>query len=222
MAFVVQTFRLEDDEVSRLHAPLIAFAFLDLVAELSIKQKSSEDPLVAISLAHALLKETSPSFFASSAAGQNLDDEKHTGLKTADDFYSAQDNKSARVPQTGFAGRLVSNGLRAVIDLTGLSLARGSESSDLLLSSLHLLAFMAELSPRDQPVALASLTTDWLNALLDGIAKAEHNQAGFDRVEAGINCILALVAAPIEPPFSVDNRASICLLVETVGSDITD
>jgi hypothetical protein len=217
MAFVVQTFRLNDDEVSRLHAPLIAFALLDLVSELSIDHESTEDQLVAISLSHALLKETSPSFFTSYAIDQALEGDKHAGLKTADDFYSAQDNKSARVPPTGFAGRLVSTGLKAVIDLVGLCLSRDSISGDLLLSSLHLLAYMAELSPRDQPVALASLTEDWLNALLNGISKAPHEQAGFDRVEAGINCILALVAAPIEPPFSVDNMGSISLLVETVS-----
>ncbi|GAA5834665.1 hypothetical protein JCM9279_007075 [Rhodotorula babjevae] len=89
--FVVRTFRMHDDEVLRLHAPVVAFALLDLVHErLESPTSTTSAPATlasAVTLATELLSEVPPAFFAVSPSPSS--DRLSTGAALASTLYTA-------------------------------------------------------------------------------------------------------------------------------------
>ena len=218
IAFVLHAFRLTEDEVIKLHAPMMAFSLFDRVNQIvAAQQYSHEDAVLAVHLAQALLKETSPTFFSTTEREDTAADNQLCGITIAEEFYSSSDDKSARVPTTGFAARLVKTGFLSLLDLVTSSLASAnSPDEDLLLASLRTLSFLAEHPSRDQPVDLPWQPKEWLNALLQKIASTGDSKAArsFDAVEAAIQTMLALNAAPIRPALILDKRSTIATLVD--------
>ncbi|GAA5921263.1 hypothetical protein JCM3775_002966 [Rhodotorula graminis] len=89
--FVVRTFRMHDDEVLRLHAPVVAFALLDLVQD-HLDSPTATPPATtilasAITLATELLSEVPPAFFAPSPSPST--DPLSTGAALASKLYTA-------------------------------------------------------------------------------------------------------------------------------------
>lgn len=213
IAFVVHAFRLSEDEVVKLHAPLVAFGLIDLVKASIAGTQDTEDLLLALNIAHALLKETSAAFFA---ATESQDDEATTeqcGIRIANDFYAASDNKSARVPTTGFARRLLANAYEVLQQLV-LSLATEAVvKSDLLLAATNLLAFLADQPAKDQPVKVSWTPEDWRLQLVSAIS---DRHLPFDNVESMAHCLLALHAAPLVPALNIDDRKTITALIDAV------
>ena len=216
MAFVIRTFRLNDDEVTRLHAPLIGFALLDLVAESAKTGSYTEDMLLAVGISHALLKETSSTFFSVSSTSDIPSDLEHAGIIIADQFYSAQDNKSARVPATGFAGRLITNGLAVLTCLVSTCIIAESPNIDMIISTFQILAYLADLPPKDQPISMNWNPQEWLLVSMKGMSQGEMTHSGFDLMDAGVRCLLALVHSPLYPIFSLDKRSVLSPLINKV------
>lgn len=214
IAFAVHAFRISEDEVVKLHAPLVAFGLLDLVKASTSTVRDSEDLLLALNIAHALLKETSASFFGSM---ESQDDEATTdqcGIQIANDFYAASDNKSARVPTTGFARRLLANAFGVLQNLVISLAVETPVKADLLLASTNLLAFLADQPAKDQPIKLSWSPEDWRAQVISAIS---DRHLPFGNVESIIHCLLAVNAAPLTPCLSVDDRKTVTVLIDTVS-----
>lgn len=210
---MIHAFRLSEDEVVKLHAPLVAFGLLDMVKATFTSATNADDILLALNITHALLKETSPSFFTSS---ENQDEDakiQQCGIQIASDFYAASDNKSARVPTTGFARRLLANAFTSLLDMASQLVADKNGNSEILLATTNLLAFLADQPAKDQPVKLDWKPTEWQQQLVIAIA-ADH--LAFENIEAMIHCLLALNAAPLSPPLSIDQRQTIVAVIDSV------
>lgn len=214
IAFVIHAFRLSEDEVVKLHAPLVAFGLLDLTKASLPAAKNTEDLLLALNISHALLKETSASFFT---ATESQDDDavvEQCGIRIAHDFYAAPDNKSARVPTTGFARRLLANAFITLQDMVLMLATDANSNADLLLAATNLLAFLADQPAKDQPIKLSWRPDEWRMQLVHTVA---DRHLAFENVEATIHCLLAIHAAPLSPPLSIDHRNTISAIVDSVG-----
>lgn len=230
MAFVIHTFRLNEDEVSRLHAPVIAFALLDLVAQQSSDRRVSalEDTLLALNISLALLKETSSSFFNAAidqAQTSTIDAESdevvsHTqaaGIETATSFYSARDNKSARVPGSGYAGRLISNGISVLLRLVEDTLTSTVDANEeVSLAAMQLLAYLLEVLPRSRRMDIAWEPRSWLSRVVGGLTQTTSGRLKFDLLDNGVQILLALSDAPIQPTLALDLRGNMAPLVHAV------
>lgn len=209
LVFVIHTFRLNEDEVAKLHAPLLAFACIDLV---HLEQtRGRMDFVVPINIAQALLKETSASFFATSERDDESDADQHVGLAIASDFYSAVDNKSAKIPSSGFAQRMTRRGLSNLLDIGRTFLAEGT--TDSTQSSLNALSFLADQLPRDQPVRLSWKPEVWLGQFLRAITESSRSLP-FDVLESAVQALIALESASITPPLLLDKRSILAPLVD--------
>ena len=210
----MHAFRLSEDEVVKLHAPLVAFGLVDLVKASIDTAHDTEDLLLALNIAHALLKETSAAFFS---ATETQDDEatiEQCGIRIANDFYSASDNKSARVPTTGFARRLLANAYEVLQELVLSFATESAAKSDLLLAATNLLAFLADQPAKDQPVKISWTPEEWRLRLISAIS---DRHLSFDNVESTAHCLLALHAAPLVPPLNIDDRKTITAIIDTVS-----
>lgn len=214
MAFVIHTFRLTEDEVAKLHAPLLAFASIDLVRA-NNTDVGEADKILAVNIAHALLKETSPTFFTTSEREDASITSDGSGLSIPSDFYSAEDNKSAKIPSSGFAQRLIRNGLSSLLDITQRALSVSVSTTELLPSALNALSFLAEQLPRDQPVELSWQPENWLVTFLGGLVEREA-PVPFEAVESAIQALIALQSAPITPNITLDRRTTLSMLVNLV------
>lgn len=106
--FVVRTFRMHDDEVLRLHAPVVAFALLDLVHErVGASPSSSAEPraetlAAAVTLATELLAEVPPAFFAPSPSAHSPEGaggkDALTGAALAAALYAAPPSSPSASP----------------------------------------------------------------------------------------------------------------------------
>lgn len=136
---IVQTFRLHDEEVQKLHAPIIAFGLLDLIevcfsllpsmfapstaTDTSRLQDITSQPgpphpseplTAALQLAIELLHEIPHRFFDPSSPSSTDPPPPKFGQTLADTLYGAADMKSASLPETD--GReLLAGGLGAVL-----------------------------------------------------------------------------------------------------------
>lgn len=193
----------------------MAFGLLDLTKASLPTAKNIEDILLALNISHALLKETSATFFT---ATETQDDDavvEQCGIRIADEFYSAPDNKSARVPTTGFARRLIANALTALVDMV-LALAIDENGNiEILLAATNLLAFLADQPAKDQPVKLLWHPDQWLSQL---VRTMQTRNLPFENVEAIIHCLLAIHAAPISPALGIDHRDTIAAIIDSVSS----
>ena len=214
LAFVIHTFRLTEDEVAKLHAPLLAFASIDLVRA-NNTDVGEADKILAVDIAHALLKETSPTFFTTSEREDASITSDGCGLSIPGQFYSAENNKSAKIPSSGFAQRLIRNGLSSLLDITQRALSVDGKDTEMLPSALNALSFLAEQLPRDQPVELSWQPENWLETFLRGLVQREA-PLPFEAVESAIQALIALQSAPITPNIILDRRTTLSMLVNLV------
>jgi hypothetical protein len=160
------------------------------------------------------LKETSATFFT---ATESQDDDavvEQCGIRIADEFYSAPDNKSARVPTTGFARRLIANALMVLLDMVLGLAADGNGNTEVLLAATNLLAFLADQPAKDQPVKLLWHPDGWLSQLVRAM---QDRHLPFENVEATIHCLIAIHAAPISPALRIDQRDTIAAIMGSVS-----
>lgn len=231
VAFVIHTFRLSDEEVTKLHAPLVAFALLDLVHKAvdgetenggdSTANAIPDTLLLATNIAHVLLKETSPSFFSNLTASMARETlVARSAIQVASDFYSAKYNKSAKVPSNGFGLSLVQDGFLTLFDLiTKCSTSLSASHPELLLASLQMLEYLTELPPRDQPIALDWKPQEWVEGILKVVDQADATQEGFEHTEAAVQCLIALQDAPVAPNVPLDRRRTIETIINKVQSE---
>jgi hypothetical protein len=187
---------------------------LDLVKVARVDDLDAEDLLLALNIVHALLKETSATFFTVSERQDGDATVEHCGMQIADSFYAAPDNKSARVPTTGFAGRLLANAFTGLLELVLSLSANESASAELLLAAMNLLSFLADQLAKDQPVRLSWHPQEWQLKLVHAVS---DGHLAFDNVEAAVQCLLSLNAAPLEPPLSLDRRSTIAAIIDSVS-----
>lgn len=210
LAFVIHTFRFNEDEIIKLHAPLSAFACIDLVR--SNGGIAEADSVLALNIAQALLRDTSPTFFSTSEKEDTQTMNEYCGLSIASNFYAATDNKFATLPPSGFAQRLLRNALSGLLDLACKSLATSSKSNQ-ASACLSVLAYLTEQIPQDRPTAVEWQPETWLADILQStVANAEASP--FALVESSIQTIIALNGAPLNPPLLLDRRHAVEALVE--------
>lgn len=199
----------------KLHAPVTAFGLLDLVkaSRSANLETSPEDYLLALNIIHALLKETSASFFTASERQDKEASVACCGMQIADEFYSATDNKAARIPTTGFASRLLSNGFNVLQELVLDLCLQYDADKGLRIAAINLLAFLADQPARDQPITMSWDPRAWLDRLVNAIAGTSLD---FDTVDAVVQCLLAMQSAPLEPPLHFDSRGSIAAIIDKV------
>lgn len=220
--FVVQTFRMHDDEVLRLHAPVVAFALLDLVQEHLDSPSSpatAHATLVsAITLATELLSEVPPTFFAPTPSPSS--DPFSTGAALASTLYTApppladspfsnnalvaQDPADlARASVPPIEGRvLLAAGL-----VRALSLVEASDAAPQLLHSaagavellLDLSAASADVARDGDPGAgaleLEWDPTRWSAAVLARLEQQKATVAAFEGDKALVRLVLRLSAS---------------------------
>jgi hypothetical protein len=215
LAFVIHTFRSNEDEVVKLHAPLLAFASIDLVRQ-SDPEKRGSDTVLALNIAHALLKETSRKFFTTVEREDATATDDGCGLLIASEFYSAADNKSAKIPSSGFAQRVLRNGIQSLLDFVqkGLSIEQ-SIDSEVLASAFNAISFLAEQLPGDQPILLNWQSEIWLSAFAKSV-RQQSQLLPFEVVETAIQALLAISSAPIEPGLVLDKRTTLAMLIDLV------
>lgn len=217
VSFIIGTFRLSEDEVTRLHAPVTAFAIFDLVRSAIQSGTCNADLALAISIAHALLKETSNAFFASNESASDTP-EPSSSLTIAASFYSATDNKSAGVPASGFARQLIKNGLEDLVQLTTLC-SKDDHHLAVLQGCLDTLGYLADLLPGDMPREIDWTPAMWLSSILDEYKQPGKRKAlDYAYFETILHCLLCLRGAPICPPLLIDERATIFNLLQSVRS----
>lgn len=141
------------------------------------------------------------------------------GIQIASNFYAAPDNKSARVPTTGFARRLLANAFASLLEMASQLVADKDVNSEVLLATTNLLAFLADQPAKDQPVTLAWKPEEWQQCLVNAIG-AGH--LSFENVEAMVHCLLALNAAPLSPALNIDRRQTIVSIIDSVRSQMHD
>ncbi|GAA5982369.1 hypothetical protein JCM11641_006959 [Rhodosporidiobolus odoratus] len=197
--FIVKTFRLHDEEVQRLHAPITAFALLDVVekrASASTASRLPEQLAAAVDLAVDLLHEVPSRFFDPPSSAVPEPVPAHLGLSLADALYGAKDVKAASLPETD--GReLLTGGLSSVLHVLQASARRlasprqeDHEASRAIFRSaataLHLLLDL--ISPPEAANTAAPLLPDWspdgwMNALTECLAAYPASVANF-----GLHC----------------------------------
>ncbi|GAA6042706.1 hypothetical protein JCM8097_003757 [Rhodosporidiobolus ruineniae] len=171
--FVVRTFRLHDEEVQKLHAPITAFALLDLVESIASdtsKPLPSSSFAAALHLVLELLHEVPVRFFDSSPSSPSDAPPPSFGRTLADTLYGAEDMKSASLPETD--GReLLAGGLGAVLRIMEASAERLTASAaaeegeagrrngqDLLLAAVPVLEALVELASSNSPSDAADVS----------------------------------------------------------------
>lgn len=173
---------------------------------------------MAVSVSHALLKETSRAFFTQpTKLAEPSATDKDVGFSTAKRFYEAKDNKSAKVPPEGFAGDLLSNGLAVTMAMICRSIGADELHVESLASQFAVLAHLAEHLPRDVRVPVIWQPEQWLSDVLTCLDLAEQSYTGFSLVETAVDCLLAVRNAPISPPLDLDTRKCISSIVNKVG-----
>ncbi|GAA5902657.1 hypothetical protein JCM8208_007031 [Rhodotorula glutinis] len=217
--FVVQTFRMHDEEVIRLHAPVVAFALLDLVqAHLDSPTSAPPAPATlasAITLATELLSEVPPAFFAPSSSPST--DPLSTGATLASTLYTAppplatstssidvpaaQDPADlARASLPPIEGRvLLASGLARALSLV--------EASDAWPQLLHSAAGAVELlldlsaasanALRDEDAGRGVLEVEWdparwSGAVLSRLERQKATVAAFEGDKALVRLVLRL------------------------------
>ena len=214
----MHTFRITDDEVSRLHGPLIAFSLIDLVAASSPSAPRSDDALMAITIAHALLKESASSIFASvSDDSLGAVTTAAIGMQTAVSFYSATYDKSARIPASGFAHKLLLAAFGTLLSLISQVRLADSPNHELLVALLQLLAFMTELAPPEGSIPLKSSISAWSADMAALIAGLQILPGNFELLDSTVSCLFALNRV-VEPRASMAiDQEAILSLADTVS-----
>ncbi|GAA6000168.1 hypothetical protein JCM10207_007887 [Rhodosporidiobolus poonsookiae] len=232
--FIVKTFRLHDEEVQKLHAPITAFALLDLVEKLASDNTHSVDSLApALQLAADLLQEVPAKFFEPTPTSPSEAPPAYFGQSLADTLYGAVDMKSASVPET--EGReLLAGGLGATLKLVhhcAERIARAESDADrtaarqLLLAAVPALELLVDLasesSSEPAPLHLSSWSPEkWTGALVDCLSAFPASVANFELHATIIRTILALSSSAdaLQPTLRVTERS----LLDALTSKLLD
>ncbi|GAA5879237.1 hypothetical protein JCM8547_003940, partial [Rhodosporidiobolus lusitaniae] len=210
--FMIKTFRLHDEEVQKLHAPIVGFALLELVeASLNLASTTASTPPTGESLASALqlavelLGEVPARFFASSTSNVQEPPPPYFSRSLADTLYGAEDIKSASLPETD--GReLLAGGIVAVLRIVqhcaervGTSGSADEETRtsarNLLLAAvpvLDTLVDVASTSSTDaQPLKLPEWDpASWTSSLLRALSGFSPSVANFPLLSGIVKTIL--------------------------------
>ncbi|BGP38275.1 hypothetical protein JCM10449v2_002204 [Rhodotorula kratochvilovae] len=223
--FVVRTFRMHDDEVLRLHAPVVAFALIDLVLEHLTPSSASSPPpppatlAAALSLATELLAEVPPAFFASTTSP--LPDQGTpplTGAVLARALYAAPasdadapdaaeagaeaDPALARAPLPPIDGRaLLAAGLARALALV-LRASCAADAAGLLLlpaaGAVELLLDLARAGPGPEVVRVQWNPDEWVAGALARFEREKAAVRAFEGDKALVRLVLRLSAGEEE------------------------
>ncbi|GAA5831398.1 hypothetical protein JCM3766R1_001734 [Sporobolomyces carnicolor] len=191
--FIVETFRLHDDEVQKLHAPFTAFAILDRVAAAEQSGKSSADLNYsklssAIQVAIDLLREIPPNFYHGHTDHLVDAPPEHFGTSIADALYDASDVKSASLPEV--EGReLLAGGIASslrMVERASATLSRNRAALDEL--------------------RIAWTPETWFKALVTGSDATGVSISNFPLHSALVGLALKLTQSEVLEPRSSENR----------------
>ncbi|BGP31712.1 hypothetical protein JCM10296v2_003486 [Rhodotorula toruloides] len=238
--FIVKTFRLHDEEVQRLHAPVVALAVLDLVeirADSASTTSASLPP--AVGLATELLREVSPKFFDSTTDGSSSASSVNLGTSLADALYAADDVKSAAMPAVE-GRKLLAAGLETslrIIKACAKRLSRDgvADSSapglpgerdalrQVVLATAGCVTLFVELatdSISETSLRLPSwVPEDWTKTLLSCFEGSPARVANFTLHAGIVKIILDLGSArTLEPCLRGDDR----FLIQTLAAKLLD
>ncbi|BGP07694.1 Protein dopey-1 [Rhodotorula toruloides] len=238
--FIVKTFRLHDEEVQRLHAPIVALAVLDLVENRADSASTTSAPLPpAVDLAAELLREVSPKFFDSSTDDSPSTSSLNFRTSLADALYAADDVKAAAVPAVegrkllaagletslriiqACAKRLLENGV-ADSSAPELQDERDALRQVVLATAGHVTLFvdLASNSTSETSLRLPSwVPEDWTRTLLSCFEAFPARVANFTLHAGIVKIILDLGSArTLEPRLQGDDR----FLIQTLAAKLLD
>ncbi|GEM07562.1 cellular morphogenesis-related protein [Rhodotorula toruloides] len=213
--FIVKTFRLHDEEVQRLHAPVVAFAVLDLVeTRANSPSMSPASVSSAIDLANELLHEVSPKFFESTANPSAIAPSVNLGTSLSDALYAADDVKAGAMPAVE-GRKLLAAGLEASLRIIEACAKRLAEEGIAESSAPELQNERGSL----RKVVFATVDYEWSKTLLAPFELYPAQVANFS-LHAGIVRIILDIgsARSIEPQLRCDHR----VLIQTLASKLLD
>ncbi|GAA5887198.1 hypothetical protein JCM6882_002446 [Rhodosporidiobolus microsporus] len=238
--FIVKTFRLHDEEVQRLHAPITAFALLDLV-EASLADPfpttlaspaAFPSPLPGVlQLAGDLLREVPSRFFHASPAGTPEPLPPLSARSLADSLYGAEDVKAASLPET--EGReLLAAGIASVLrtmQAWAQSLVRADDAArdeatsprQVFLEAVTVLERLVQLGATDADVpssphlVLAWSPGTWLDGVVRCFTSVPATILNFDLHSAIVRSIVAISdsSGALHPAPSAGTRTVMAALV---------
>ncbi|KAI7962497.1 hypothetical protein MJO28_000591 [Puccinia striiformis f. sp. tritici] len=219
--FILATFRLHDEELLRVHVPLMATALVCIVDEST--QTYPNFPATRsqeiLEVATALLQDLPKNFFDldSSVVGPPVN--QTSGLDLARRVYSAESLKLVNPDDMSRLqdSNLCSSTFSAILRVTG-RFASGEPTPanhQVLSASLTCIETLIN----SIPTALSRMTVDWTplsfnESLLSQLTKVPLNAAGFALFEKTVMVMLGLAGASrVEPPLILDNQKLLSTLV---------
>ncbi|KAK4333987.1 Protein dopey [Rhodotorula toruloides] len=238
--FIVKTFRLHDEEVQRLHAPVVALAVLDLVENRADDASATSASLSsAVDLAAELLREVSPKFFDSTTDGSPSTSSLNLGTALADALYAADDVKAAAMPAVE-GRKLLAAGLETSLRIIEACAKRLSEDGvadssapelqderdtlrQVVLATAGCVTLFVDLasdSASETSLRLPSwLPEDWTKTLLSCFETSPARVANFTLHAGILKIILDLGSArTLEPRLRGDDR----FLIQTLAAKLLD
>lgn len=233
--FIVETFRLHDDEVQKLHAPFTAFAILDRVAVSCLASRNVRTSLTrrslkaaeqsgkssadlnysklssAIQVAIDLLREIPPNFYHGHTDHLVDAPPEHFGTSIADALYDASDVKSASLPEV--EGReLLAGGIASslrMVERASATLSRNSDASlsAYLLSTISLASLLVDTAGAAlDELRIAWTPETWFKALVTGSDATGVSISNFPLHSALVGLALKLTQSEVLEPRSSENR----------------
>lgn len=220
--FILATFRLHDEELLRVHIPLMATALVCIVDQY-IHTDSDFSPARAqeiLEVATILLQDLPSNFFdldSQPRASQPVDNP--SGLDLARRFYSSESLKLVNSEDMSRLRdfNLCSSTFAAILRVIG----RFASGEPTLANSQVLSASLTcvETLINSIPASPGRIIVDWTpssftESLLSQLRKVDLNAVGFALFEKGVKVMLGLAAASrIQPPLILDDQNLLSTLV---------
>ncbi|PLW27497.1 hypothetical protein PCASD_17664 [Puccinia coronata f. sp. avenae] len=220
--FILSTFRLHDEELLRVHIPLMATALVSIVDQTILKYPDFS-PLRAqemLEVATSLLQDLPNNFFdldSSSSVGQPVD--SPSGLDLARRIYSAASLKLVNPEDMSCLrdSNLCSNTFAAILRVIERFAFGTPTAANYQVLSASLTC--VETLINSLPTSLGRIPVDWTpstftDSLLSQLKNVDLNAAGFAIFEKAVKVMLGLAGAGrIQPPLILDNQNLLSTLV---------
>ncbi|KAG0147859.1 hypothetical protein CROQUDRAFT_42250 [Cronartium quercuum f. sp. fusiforme G11] len=220
--FITQTFRMNDEELLRIHVPIMAFALIDIVDVSKLKEsKVRLSQLEALQVTAALLQEIPVRFYEIASETEELQRStaEMSNLRLAQKFYEADNFKEVdpicmhdlKDPKLYFTG--LSAVLRIVAHIAAIAPSKNqSEMLDASLDTLETL--LKSVRAAHVRVSLDWNPQAWATPVLECLQTLSIDAGGFTSTEKLVRVMLALSDGTIvSPAFPVDSRNVLSVII---------
>ncbi|GAA98597.1 hypothetical protein E5Q_05284 [Mixia osmundae IAM 14324] len=210
IVYIVDNFRLHDDEMLRLHLPILAFSLIDRVHD-GLRSGSLPLPRAcqALRTASRLIEEMPLSWYAGVSIEANAALGFTTAHQLALSFYAASDVRQIAMPPSDFPARLRDRGLSILLAVIQ-SNWQTTPSGSVVVDAAHGIALLAE---SDDVQNAASINIDWQPEqwLSQAVAQLDAYPAtleGFTALNALVSTTVTLCRLRSQPQLVISTRSS--------------